>query len=62
VEPAVLEEESALRDRRLRALADKENTRRLAEREAEDARKFAISSFASELFLASSYMWQRKVI
>lgn len=50
VESAALEEEIAsLRDRLLRALADAENTRRLAERQVEDARKFAISSFAREL-------------
>lgn len=49
-ESAPLKEEIAsLRDRLLRALADAENTRRLAERQTEDARKFAISSFAREL-------------
>jgi len=50
VESAPLEEEIAsLRDRLLRALADAENTRRYAKRQVEDARKFAISSFAREL-------------
>ena len=50
VDSAPLEEEIAsLRDRLLRALADAENTRRYAKRQVEDARKFAISSFAREL-------------
>ena len=42
-------ENASLRDRLLRALADAENTRRRAERTAEEARQFAISDFAREL-------------
>jgi molecular chaperone GrpE len=38
-----------LKDRLLRALAEVENVRRRAEREAEDARKYAVSDFAREL-------------
>src|SRR2546423_4724201 len=44
---AALEAENAsMRERMLRALADAENTRRRAERTAEDARQFAVSDFA----------------
>jgi molecular chaperone GrpE len=42
-------ENTSLRDRLLRALADAENTCRRAERTAEEARQFAISDFAREL-------------
>jgi molecular chaperone GrpE len=50
VDPATLMAENAsLRDRLLRALADAENTRRRAERTAEEARQYAISDFAREL-------------
>lgn len=38
-----------LKDRLLRALAETENVRRRAEREAEDLRKYAISDFARDL-------------
>jgi molecular chaperone GrpE len=38
-----------LKDRLLRALAEVENVRRRADREADDARKYAISDFAREL-------------
>lgn len=38
-----------LKDRLLRALAEIENVRRRAEREAEDMRKYAVSDFAREL-------------
>ena len=44
-------ENKSLRDRLLRALADAENTRRRADRAAEDARKFAIADFAREILL-----------
>jgi molecular chaperone GrpE len=47
---AALEAENAsLRDRMLRALADAENTRRRAERTAENSRQYAIADFAREL-------------
>jgi molecular chaperone GrpE len=50
VDAAALEaENAALRDRMLRALADAENTRRRAERAAEDARQYAVADFAREL-------------
>jgi molecular chaperone GrpE len=42
-------ENKSLRDRLLRALAEAENTRRRADRTAEDARKFAVADFAREL-------------
>jgi molecular chaperone GrpE len=45
----LLSENAALKDRLLRALADAENTRRQADRKAEDTRKFAIAEFAREL-------------
>jgi molecular chaperone GrpE len=52
VDAATLVAENAtLRDRLLRALADAENTRRRAERGAEEVRKYAIADFARELLL-----------
>jgi molecular chaperone GrpE len=47
----LLRENVSLRDRLLRALADAENTRRRADKAAEDARKFAIAEFARELLI-----------
>ncbi|WP_282183830.1 nucleotide exchange factor GrpE [Azospirillum sp. TSO35-2] len=47
---AKLEAEVAnLKDQLLRAMAETENTRRRAQRDREDAGKFAVSSFAKEL-------------
>ncbi|MGQ9364774.1 nucleotide exchange factor GrpE [Azospirillum sp. ST 5-10] len=47
---AKLEAEVAgLKDQLLRAMAETENTRRRAQREREDASKYAVSSFAKEL-------------
>lgn len=43
------EETSAERDRLMRALADAENTRRIAERRVQDTRQYAIADFAREL-------------
>lgn len=43
------QETSAERDRLMRALADAENTRRIAERRVQDTRKYAIADFAREL-------------
>ncbi|MDI3562558.1 nucleotide exchange factor GrpE [Bradyrhizobium sp. Arg816] len=40
---------TAERDRLMRALADAENTRRIAERRVQDARQYAIADFAREL-------------
>lgn len=48
---ALVAENAALRDRLLRALADAENTRRRAERGAEEVRKYAIADFARELLI-----------
>jgi molecular chaperone GrpE len=45
----LLAENQSLRDRLLRALADAENTRRRAERFADDARQYAIANFAREM-------------
>jgi len=54
VDPATLiAENRSLRDRLLRALADAENTRRRAERTAEEARQYAISDFARELLVVA---------
>ena len=45
-----LEAENAeLKDRMLRAVAEAENTRRRAEREREDIRKYAVSKFAEDM-------------
>ncbi|MCK1367312.1 nucleotide exchange factor GrpE, partial [Bradyrhizobium sp. 62] len=43
------QETTADRDRLMRALADAENTRRIAERRVQDARQYAIADFAREL-------------
>jgi molecular chaperone GrpE len=53
-------ENASLRDRLLRALADADNTRRRAERAAEEARKYAIADFAREL-LAVADNFQRTI-
>jgi molecular chaperone GrpE len=42
-------ENAELRERLMRALAEAENTRRQAERRAQDARQYAIANFAREL-------------
>lgn len=42
-------EVTSLRDRLMRALAEIENTRRLGERRAEDAERYALTNFAREL-------------
>jgi molecular chaperone GrpE len=52
VDPGTLVAENAgLRDRLMRALADAENTRRRAERAADEARKYALTDFARELLI-----------
>lgn len=43
------EEKAVLKDQLMRALADAENTRRRAQREREDASRFAISGFSKDL-------------
>lgn len=54
VDPATLVAENrSLHDRLLRALAEAENTRRRTERIAEEARQYAISSFAREMLLVA---------
>jgi molecular chaperone GrpE len=54
VDPATLiAENDSLRDRLLRALAEAENTRRRAERMAEEARQYAITDFAHELLVVA---------
>src|SRR6202050_369854 len=42
-------ENAELKDRMLRALADAENTRRRAEREREENRQYAVTSFARDM-------------
>lgn len=42
-------ENAELRDRMLRALADAENTRRRAERERDETRQYAVTSFARDM-------------
>ncbi|MCC7260100.1 MAG: nucleotide exchange factor GrpE [Alphaproteobacteria bacterium] len=49
VEDALVEEVAALKDQLLRAVAESENIRRRAQRDLEDARKYAVSGFAREL-------------
>ena len=52
VDPGTLiAENAALRDRLLRTLAEAENTRRRAERIADEVRKYAIANFARELLV-----------
>lgn len=46
-------EAADLKDRLLRALAEVENVRRRAERERDDARKYAVASFAKDLLDAA---------
>ena len=46
---SLVAENAALRDRHLRALADAENERRRSERQAQDARTYAVTQFAREL-------------
>jgi molecular chaperone GrpE len=46
---SLVAENAALRDRHLRALADAENERRRSERQAQDARAYAVTQFAREL-------------
>jgi len=54
---AVLEAETAdLNDKLLRALAETENVRRRAQRDKEDASKYAIKSFAEDLLRVSDNM------
>lgn len=54
VDPAtLLIENRSLHDKLLRALADAENARRRTERIAEEARQYAISSFAREMLLVA---------
>jgi molecular chaperone GrpE len=50
---ALKAEIAALKDQALRALADAENTKRRAEREANDARAYAIQKFARDLLDAA---------
>ncbi|NDF11975.1 MAG: nucleotide exchange factor GrpE [Proteobacteria bacterium] len=45
----LVQEVATLKDQVLRALAEAENTRRRAQKEVEDARKYAVSSFAGDL-------------
>jgi molecular chaperone GrpE len=52
VDPATLiAENESLRERLLRALADAENTRRRAERMAEETRRYALADFTRELLV-----------
>ena len=54
--PALLAEVQALKEQVLRYAADMENTRRRAEREANDARAYAIQKFAKGLLAAADYL------
>ncbi len=53
---ALQAENAALKDQILRMAAEMDNTRRRAEREANDARAYAIQKFAKDLFPASDYL------
>src|SRR5690242_16036099 len=49
-ETALLKEEvAALKDQMLRAMAEAENTRKRTQRDLEDGRKYAVTSFARDL-------------
>jgi molecular chaperone GrpE (heat shock protein) len=48
---ALVEEDAALRERLLRALADTENVRRRADRLVDEARQYGISDLARELLV-----------
>lgn len=48
---SLMAENASLRDQRLRALAEAENTRRQADRAIAEARKFAIANLARELLI-----------
>jgi molecular chaperone GrpE len=50
---ALVEENAALRDRLLRALAEAENARRRADRAVDEARRYGISDFARELLVVA---------
>lgn len=52
-EPTPEEQVAEMKDRLLRALADVENTRRRADRDVEDARKYGASGFAKDLLNVS---------
>jgi molecular chaperone GrpE len=54
--PALLAEIQALKEQVLRYAADMENTRRRAEREANDARAYAIQKFGKDLLAAADYL------
>ncbi|HEY8615429.1 nucleotide exchange factor GrpE [Phenylobacterium sp.] len=53
---ALKAEAAGLREQVLRYAADMENTRRRAEREANDARAYAIQKFAKDLLAAADYL------
>lgn len=53
---ALKAETAALKEQVLRYAADMENTRRRAEREANDARAYAIQKFAKDLLAAADYL------
>jgi len=53
---ALKAEATALKEQVLRYAADMENTRRRAEREANDARAYAIQKFAKDLLAAADYL------
>jgi molecular chaperone GrpE len=57
----VVAENAALRERLLRALADAENTRRRAEREKDEVRRYSIAEFARELLIVADNL-QRTLI
>lgn len=52
-QPSTEEEINLLKDQLLRALAESENIRRRAQREKEDASRFAIANFARDLLTVS---------
>lgn len=52
----LLAENQALKEQMLRYAADAENTKRRAEREANDARAYAIQKFGKDLLAAADYL------
>ena len=59
---ALQAEIAGLKDQALRALAEAENTRRRAERDREDASKYAVSSFARDLLSVADNLRSKALV
>jgi len=58
LEPSLEEQLQAMKDQWLRAVADKENTLKRAQKEREDALKYSITSFAKDIITIGDYIEQ----